>query len=67
MPERDWQRSSFCGGGGNNCVEIAASAEEGLIALRESEDPDTVLTAGPGALRALLSSVRTGQVRQPRA
>lgn len=66
MSDRDWQRSSFCGGGGNNCVEIAASAEDGLIALRESESPDTVLTADRDALRALLSGVKAGQVRQPR-
>ncbi|WP_260255585.1 DUF397 domain-containing protein [Streptomyces sp. 840.1] len=37
MPELGWQRSPFCGGGGNNCVEITASTEDGLIALRKSE------------------------------
>lgn len=65
-PELIWTKSSFSEASGNACVEVATLAD-GAVALRESEDPDTVLTAGPGALRALLSSVRTGQVRQPRA
>lgn len=65
-PELIWTKSSFSEASGNACVEIAASAEDGLIALRESESPDTVLTADRDALRALLSGVKAGQVRLPR-
>jgi Domain of unknown function (DUF397) len=54
----DWQRSSFCGGGGNNCVEIAAT--RGGIALRESEDPARIVTTDRAALRALIISVKAG-------
>jgi hypothetical protein len=54
----DWQRSSFCGGGGNNCVEIAATREG--IALRESDDPAQVVITDHAVLRALIASVKAG-------
>jgi len=38
-----WFKSSFCGGGASNCVEVAISAEG--VSVRDSKDP-----AGP-ALR----------------
>ncbi|MEU2135053.1 DUF397 domain-containing protein [Streptomyces sp. NPDC018352] len=66
MSERDWQRSSFCGGGGNNCVEVAVLATGEGIALRESESPDTVLVTGRDALCALLIGVKAGQALRPR-
>jgi hypothetical protein len=56
----DWQRSSFCGGGGNNCVEIAATREG--IALRESDDPAQVVTTDRAGLRALITSVKAGDL-----
>ncbi|MCX4799413.1 MULTISPECIES: DUF397 domain-containing protein [unclassified Streptomyces] len=59
MPERDWQRSSFCAGGGNNCVEVAAAGAGG-VAIRESESPDAVLVTSRVALRALVLGVKTG-------
>ncbi|MCX5340677.1 DUF397 domain-containing protein [Streptomyces atratus] len=62
MPERDWQRSSFCAGGGNNCVEVAASGADG-VAIRESESPDAVLVTSRLALRALVLGVKTGSAR----
>ncbi|MVO89822.1 DUF397 domain-containing protein [Streptomyces sp. p1417] len=57
MTEVEWQRSSFCGGGGNNCVEVAATADG--IALRESDSPATVLTTGRRALLALIRTVQS--------
>ncbi|MFG3253352.1 DUF397 domain-containing protein [Streptomyces sp. NPDC048172] len=57
MTERNWQRASFCGGGGNNCVEVAAAAA-GRVALRESERPERVLTMGPSLLGALIRHVK---------
>ncbi|MFF3953759.1 DUF397 domain-containing protein [Streptomyces sp. NPDC001890] len=56
MPEHDWQRSSFCGGGGNNCVEVAV--RDGCIALRESESPSAVVIADRRTLRALLAAIK---------
>ncbi|GGV95682.1 hypothetical protein GCM10015535_63490 [Streptomyces gelaticus] len=60
MPERDWQRSSFCAGGGNNCVEIAAGNAD-RIALRESESPAAVISTNRAALRALVLGVKAGK------
>ncbi|MEU5899341.1 MULTISPECIES: DUF397 domain-containing protein [Streptomyces] len=61
MVKSDWQRSSFCGGGGNNCVEVAATASDD-IALRESESPADVLTTDRAALGALIRSLRQASV-----
>jgi hypothetical protein len=66
MPEHDWQRSSFCSGGGNNCVELAATST-GDVALRESESPAHVITTDRAALRALLRGVQAGKFATPRA
>lgn len=61
MPEHDWQRSSFCGGGGNNCVEVAALTDDSGVALRESENPSTTLVASREALRELLVVIKAGR------
>ncbi|MGW0536428.1 DUF397 domain-containing protein [Streptomyces sp. NPDC003032] len=57
MPELHWLKSSFSEEGGNNCVEIAATAPEG-IALRESDSPADVLTTDRAALGALVRSLK---------
>ncbi|MGA4841271.1 DUF397 domain-containing protein [Streptomyces sp. G45] len=59
MPENEWQKSSFCGGGGNNCVEVRPQA--GLIQLRESEDPDTVITTTRERLADFIAGVKAGE------
>jgi hypothetical protein len=52
-----WQKSSFSGGAeGNNCLELSASPAG--PALRESDDPATVLTTTPSRLAALLDTVK---------
>lgn len=56
MGTSEWHRSSFCGGGGNNCVEVAAT--DSHLALRESEDPTRVLAPSGSTFRALLSTVK---------
>ena len=58
MTEHNWQRASFCGGGGNNCVEVAAT--DAGIALRESENPARVLEVGRAVLGALVRSMKAG-------
>lgn len=64
-PELTWTKSSFSEASGNACVEVATLADDGLIALRESDSPHTVLVADRGALRALLSSMKAGRVQRP--
>ncbi|MFD6431926.1 DUF397 domain-containing protein [Streptomyces venezuelae] len=62
MTEVGWQRSSFCGGGGNNCVEIATTHDG--VAIRESDSPADVLTTDRAALGALIMNVKRGPLRR---
>jgi hypothetical protein len=53
-----WQKSSFSGfGDGNDCLELA-NAPAGP-ALRESDDPTTILPTTPPRLAALLSAIKS--------
>ncbi|MFE0047449.1 DUF397 domain-containing protein [Streptomyces albireticuli] len=54
----DWQKSSFCGGGGNNCVELRP--ESGLIRMRESTDPGTAITLTRDQLTTFVTGVKAG-------
>jgi hypothetical protein len=52
MPEHHWRKSSYSGGGGNECVEIAGT----LRAARDSKNP-----TGPilhADLRALIETIK---------
>lgn len=56
-----WRKSSYSSNGGNTCVEVAMNLP-GLIAVRDSKDPDgPVLAFSPADWRALLAGVRAGQ------
>ncbi|WP_409234901.1 DUF397 domain-containing protein [Streptomyces sp. PA5.6] len=49
-----WQKSSFSGpADGSQCVELAR--DESRLLLRESDDPDHILTLTATALSALIS------------
>lgn len=50
----DWKRSSYCGGGGNNCVEVAVSDAD--IAIRDSVFPHRTFTVGRRAFAAFVAS-----------
>lgn len=52
-----WQKSSYSTEGAN-CVNVAA-ASDGTLRMRESDDPDTILTATRAGLSALLASIKT--------
>ncbi|NGO72030.1 DUF397 domain-containing protein [Streptomyces boncukensis] len=56
-----WQKSSSSGGDdGNDCVEVAAIPAS--LLLRESDDPDVVLTPQARAVADLLAHLkRSGQ------
>ncbi|MFD4525227.1 DUF397 domain-containing protein [Streptomyces sp. NPDC058470] len=56
MPELNWQKSSFSEDQAN-CVYVA-TAPDGTIRLRESDEPRTVIVTGPEGLAALLGHVR---------
>ncbi|MFD8337783.1 DUF397 domain-containing protein [Streptomyces solisilvae] len=60
MRTRPWQKSSFSGEG-NACLYVSAP-DGATIRLRESDQPDTILTTDPTALSALIRSARKGQL-----
>ncbi|MEU4890817.1 DUF397 domain-containing protein [Streptomyces sp. NPDC044780] len=60
MTELNWQKSSYSSAGdGNSCIELASLGA--AVALRESDDPRTVVTTTPTKLRALLRSIKAGE------
>lgn len=61
MSDSRWQKSSFCGGGGNNCIELAAV--QNRIAIRESQEPEEVALAATAALRGLIHAVKSGTLQ----
>ncbi|MFB4196010.1 DUF397 domain-containing protein [Streptomyces carpaticus] len=60
-----WQKSSYSNEGAN-CVNIA-SGPDGLVRLRESTDPEEILTAAPGRLRGLLAAIKKDRLPLPGA
>ncbi|MET8296803.1 DUF397 domain-containing protein [Streptomyces sp. NPDC005180] len=54
-----WQKSSFSGGNGENCIEVGHN--RGHIMLRESESPDTIVTTTPAKLAAFIHGVKAGE------
>ncbi|MGA5129521.1 DUF397 domain-containing protein [Streptomyces olivoreticuli] len=54
-----WQKSSFSGAGGEQCVEIAAQAD--AILIRESDAPDVTARANRVGFAAFLAGVKTGR------
>jgi Domain of unknown function (DUF397) len=56
----EWRKSSYSGGNGGNCVEIARNLP-GVIAIRDSKDPGGgALTLPPGAFAAFAAGIRAG-------
>jgi len=52
-----WRKSSFSGGGGSNCVEVADAGQ--AIAVRDSKDaPGPVLVFGQHAWRQFAAKVK---------
>ncbi|WP_309504979.1 DUF397 domain-containing protein [Streptomyces sp. KM273126] len=51
-----WQKSSFSGVEGGNCVELAHY--EGQILIRESAASAAVITTAPELLRCLLAALK---------
>ncbi|MEW1829030.1 DUF397 domain-containing protein [Streptomyces sp. NPDC088196] len=56
--ELNWQKSSFSGGGGEQCLHIARHEAE--ILLCESDHPASIVTTSPMKLAALIMGVKAG-------
>ncbi|KAK1182336.1 DUF397 domain-containing protein [Streptomyces sp. NBS 14/10] len=59
MSALSWLKSSFSDAGGNNCIEIATDG--GTIAMRESSEPETIVTTDRITLRAFVRGVKSGR------
>ncbi|AZS86444.1 DUF397 domain-containing protein [Streptomyces griseoviridis] len=57
--EFNWQKSSFSGGGGEQCLYLAK--HNGEILLCESDDPASIVTTSPEKLAAFIAGVKAGE------
>ena len=56
-----WHKSTRSGGNGGDCVEVAGNLP-GIVALRDSKDPDgAALVFGRAEWAAFLAGVRDGR------
>jgi hypothetical protein len=56
-----WRKSSYSGGNGGACLEVAVLPDGGL-AVRDSKDPDGArLAFAAGTWRAFVASVKDGE------
>ncbi|MFF4380995.1 DUF397 domain-containing protein [Kitasatospora sp. NPDC001547] len=56
----EWRKSSYSGGEGGNCIEVA-SGLPGSIPVRDSKDPDgPALAFSPEAWRSFVAGVQAG-------
>ncbi|MBB5938058.1 DUF397 domain-containing protein [Streptomyces zagrosensis] len=56
--ELKWQKSSFSGAGGHDCVEIAKLGDR--LAIRESDAPEIVMATSRSKFGALVRHVQAG-------
>ncbi|MBB4785337.1 DUF397 domain-containing protein [Streptomyces rapamycinicus] len=55
-----WRKSTFSGGQGPDCVEVARDAH--AVHIRESDQPGTILTSTTTRLAAFIVSVKAGDL-----
>ncbi|WP_436528065.1 DUF397 domain-containing protein [Actinoplanes sp. HUAS TT8] len=56
-----WHKSTRSGGNGGDCVEVAGNLP-GIVALRDTKDPDgTILIFTHAEWQAFLDGVRSGE------
>jgi hypothetical protein len=64
LSNASWHKSSYSGGNGGGCVEVAANLP-GVVAVRDSKNPaGSALTVSPGMWRALTAAIKSGQLDQ---
>ncbi|MFD0531072.1 DUF397 domain-containing protein [Kitasatospora arboriphila] len=57
-----WRKSSFSGGSGGECVEVA-DGFDGMVPVRDSKDPaGLALVFGAAAWQAFVDAVRSGEL-----
>jgi hypothetical protein len=62
LADAQWRRSSYSGGSGGNCVEVATNLP-GPVAVRDSKHPNSPpLLLTPAEWRALTATLRAGAV-----
>lgn len=67
LSDAAWRKSSYSGGNGGQCVEVATvtgceSGPAGMCAVRDSKDPGgPVLAFSPGQWRLFTAGVRAGR------
>jgi hypothetical protein len=55
-----WRKSSYSGGNGGGCIEVAAHAEAGRVLVRDTKDRQgPVLTFRPGPWRRFAGRMKT--------
>ncbi|MFD8380608.1 DUF397 domain-containing protein [Streptomyces sp. NPDC059679] len=59
MSTYQWRKSSYSADAGN-CVNVAAA--DGNVAIRESDEPEAILTTTPAALRAFIRGTKAGRL-----
>jgi hypothetical protein len=60
MSQPIWQKSSFSGSGQDDCLEVTVG-EDGLIYIRESDEPDIVAVTTPAKWDAFVKGVKAGE------
>jgi hypothetical protein len=56
-----WRKASYSGNGGGNCVEVASNVR-GLVAVRDSKDPDgPTLSFTEGAWSVFVQGIKQGE------
>jgi len=56
-----WRKSSHSGNGGVECVEVSVQRGAGVVAVRDSKDPQGgVLAISPDRWKAFTGAVRRG-------
>jgi Domain of unknown function (DUF397) len=59
--DQRWRKSSYSGNGGGNCVEVASNMS-GIVAVRDSKNPDgPVLTVETAGWREFVADVKAGR------
>jgi Domain of unknown function (DUF397) len=60
LDRAQWRKSSYSGGNGGNCVEVARNLP-GIVAVRDSKDPEgPALTISPAGWDAFVQGIKQG-------
>jgi hypothetical protein len=60
MSQLAWRKSSFSTGAQGECIEVA-TGPDGLIRIRESDDPAGVVTTTAARWGAFLQGIKAGE------